>query len=302
MSMMRPYGLYDICKTYTPGTTTANCLLRGIGGDYSRVTADASWKRKIIDPIGEVWTPFAFARVNGQSSISTTPNSYTIQRPRPGTSTFSNAIADEFRRLSNAGYGYAMPGAGLEYRYPMTTTVARRHLRRRADRADHRPAQCTVGNHVDGQHGRAKPRLRRHDLVRMGQIFGLRPVRDGRAGQLWRAGHARLQQRRLCERHGGQSVQVAGTNSYATPDAANVGLSSGLDTPWSDYVAAFTFVPSSILSFTAKGRFDQATLDPRRIDSDRQYKSRCLDGRSSICGLRGAAAARLFGPPPRHSA
>ena len=38
------FGLYDICASYTPGV---NCLLRGIGGDYTRVTLDASWKRNI---------------------------------------------------------------------------------------------------------------------------------------------------------------------------------------------------------------------------------------------------------------
>ena len=64
----------------------------------------------------------------------------------------------------------------------------------------------------------------------------------------------------------GQSDQVAGTNSYATPDAANIGLSSGLDTPWSDYVAAFTFVPSTLLTFMADGSFDPTTLSPRRFD------------------------------------
>ena len=34
----------------------------------------------------------------------------------------------------------------------------------------------------------------------------------------------------------GQSVQIAGVNSYSTADAANVGLSSGLDTRASDIV------------------------------------------------------------------
>ena len=64
----------------------------------------------------------------------------------------------------------------------------------------------------------------------------------------------------------GQSYQLAGTNAYATPDAANVGLSSGLDTRLSDYVSSFTIAPNSIFSFVAKGRFDVNTFAARRID------------------------------------
>ena len=48
--------------TYNPGS----CLLRGIGGDYTPAAqSNCPGSASIIDPIGEVWTPFAFARANG---------------------------------------------------------------------------------------------------------------------------------------------------------------------------------------------------------------------------------------------
>ena len=65
---------------------------------------------------------------------------------------------------------------------------------------------------------------------------------------------------------GGQSLQVAGRNSFATADAANVGISSGLDTRRSDYVGRLAIAPNSVFSFVAKGRFDTNTFSPRRID------------------------------------
>jgi LPS-assembly protein len=77
---------------------------------------------------------------------------------------------------------------------------------------------------------------------------------------------------------GGQSYQLAGTNSYATPDAANVGLSSGLDTRLSDYVSAFTIAPSSIFSFIAKARFDVSSLAVRRLDLITNYNFGALTG------------------------
>ncbi|MCG5029781.1 LPS-assembly protein LptD, partial [[Ruminococcus] torques] len=64
----------------------------------------------------------------------------------------------------------------------------------------------------------------------------------------------------------GQSLQVAGRNGFATPDAANVGLASGLDSRRSDYVGRFAFAPNSVFSFVAKGRFDVNSFAPRRID------------------------------------
>ena len=64
----------------------------------------------------------------------------------------------------------------------------------------------------------------------------------------------------------GQSFQLAGRNSYATPDAANVGLSSGLDTRRSDIVTRFAIAPNSQFSFIAKGRFDPDNYTLRRLD------------------------------------
>jgi LPS-assembly protein len=64
----------------------------------------------------------------------------------------------------------------------------------------------------------------------------------------------------------GQSHQLAGVNPYATPDAANIGLSSGLDTKASDYISRFTYSPNSNYAIVAKTRFDEATWAVRRFD------------------------------------
>ncbi|MGE5389358.1 MAG: LPS-assembly protein LptD, partial [Hyphomicrobiales bacterium] len=61
------YGLYNVCQLYQRSTIPANsqCLLRGVGGDYQHATLSGAWKRKVIDPVGGVWTAFAFARFVG---------------------------------------------------------------------------------------------------------------------------------------------------------------------------------------------------------------------------------------------
>ena len=70
----------------------------------------------------------------------------------------------------------------------------------------------------------------------------------------------------------GQSIQLAGFNSYSTADAANVGLSSGLDTRASDIAERLSFAPDSKITFVAKGRFDKDLLEARRVDVGASWK------------------------------
>src|SRR5690349_11020348 len=48
--------------------TPAQCLLRGFPGTYTRLTAEAQWRKSFTDPIGEIWTPFASMRVDAINS------------------------------------------------------------------------------------------------------------------------------------------------------------------------------------------------------------------------------------------
>jgi LPS-assembly protein len=47
--------------------TTANCLLRGVPGTYTRFSAETQWRRRITDQFGQVFTPFASVRVDAGS-------------------------------------------------------------------------------------------------------------------------------------------------------------------------------------------------------------------------------------------
>ena len=49
-------------------------------------------------------------------------------------------------------------------------------------------------------------------------------------------------------------------------DITNTGLESGLDKTVSDYVGRVTYQPNQVYSFTARGRFDQATFTPERLE------------------------------------
>ncbi len=66
----------------------------------------------------------------------------------------------------------------------------------------------------------------------------------------------------------GQSYQLFGVNSYATTDATNTGLNSGLDKTASDYVASASFQPNSVYSLTTRFRFDEETFSVERMEID----------------------------------
>jgi LPS-assembly protein len=272
------YGLYDICTNYVPGQATGDCLLRGLGGEYTRVTAEASWQRKYIDPIGEVFTPFGFARLNGEWLDINTTNSYTFTSAS-GSSTYFNASQSNF--LGNRDpsfFGEFIPGIGVEYRYPflaktsfasmvfepIVQIVARPNQEIGSNSLVNLDAQSLVFDDstlFDWSKYSGYDRFETGTRANYGAQFTMNFNNGGYANLI-----------------GGQSYQVAGTNSYATPDAANVGLSSGLDTRLSDYVSAFTIAPNSIFSFVAKERFDVSSLAVRRLDLITNYNFGALTG------------------------
>jgi LPS-assembly protein len=64
----------------------------------------------------------------------------------------------------------------------------------------------------------------------------------------------------------GQSYRLFGQNSFAVGDITNTGLNSGLDKNVSDYVGSVTYQPNPIYSFAVRGRFDQSSFTPQRLE------------------------------------
>jgi LPS-assembly protein len=254
------FGLHQVCTSYTPGA----CLLRGIGGDYTRLTSQVSWERKVIDPLGGVWSPFVFGRFSGETLGLNSDQSMTFASAN-GSSTITNASQGTLGAVSGS-YGDIMPGAGFEYRYPMIAKTPFGAL-------TVEPIGQIIARPNEGVGSQAPVNMDAQSLVFDDSTLfawdknsgydrfetGVRANYGGQATYSFNNGG-------YVKFVGGQSYQVAGTNSYALPSLTNIGLQSGLETRASDYVGAFTFAPNSVYSFIAKGRFDSATFDPERID------------------------------------
>ena len=226
----------------------SNCLLRAIPGNYTRFSAETDWRSTFVTQNGQMITPFFGLRGDiAQLQVY----------DQPGVANYINPGSSELARV--------MPVAGVEYRYPFvdvqpwgTQTVepiAQLVLR---------PNESSIGKfpNEDAQ----SLVFDDSNLFQVDKFSGWDRVEGG--GRL----NAGIQYTAQVNRAGslnmlfGQSYQLFGVNSFAVGDITNTGLESGLNTTKSDYVARVTYQPNSVYSFTARGRFDEATFAVRRVE------------------------------------
>jgi LPS-assembly protein len=274
------YHLYNVCGTSAgavvvggykqpgtystgPGTysPTNDCLLRGIAGDYARVSEQVSWQRKFTDPIGETWTPFVFARLDGEMAALDTAGDYGY-----GIDSVYNSGQSNYFGENSGSAGRAMPGVGLEYRYPLISTsafgqqifepIAQLIVRPNEVIPKLQPNEDSQSLVFDETNLFAWDKYSGYDRIEGGTRlnYGAQYTANFANG-----GHANIV--------GGESIQLAGQNSYTIGDAANTGLESGLDKRYSNYVIGETIAPfSSNFSLTSKQQFDNSTLALTRLD------------------------------------
>ena len=261
----------------------ANCLLRGIAGTYTRSSAEADWRRTFVTDNGMMITPFAGVR--GDVAATEMQN-------QTGTSNFINPAEREVAR--------AMPDVGVEYRYPFVDVepwgtqtiepIAQLVLR---------PNETQIGKfpNEDAQ----SMVFSDANLFSVDKFSGWDRVEGG--GRV----NAGFQYTAQVNRAGsfnvlfGQSYQIYGLNSFAATDLTNTGLQSGLDKAKSDYVGRVTYQPNQVYSFTARGRFDEATFTPQRLE----FETRANFDRWTVQLMYGdyarAAGHRLFDAPRGNS-
>jgi LPS-assembly protein len=273
------YNIYNVCATggtivsgvriggatssgsYAPG----NCLLQGIAGNYARVTEQVSWQRKFVDPLGETWTPFVFARLDGETTNLNSGN-FTYSSPSGSSTIYNGSQSNFFSGATSGSYASGMPGVGLEYRYPFVSSsllgqqiiepIAQLIVRPNEIVPKLQPNEDAQSLVFDETTLFAWDKYSGYDRVEGGTRlnYGMQYTANFANG-----GHASFV--------GGQSIQLAGQNSYTIGDAANTGLESGLDKTYSNFVAGETIAPfSSNFSLTSKQQFDSSTFALARLD------------------------------------
>jgi LPS-assembly protein len=247
-AMAQTSGLCTLNTADPAAVNRTNCALRGVPGNYTRLSTEADWRRTFIDPYGEVFTPFVSLRADAAD----------VQvAAQPGVSNYIAPGTDDLVR--------AMPTAGLEYKYPFINVqswgsqtiepVAQVILR---------PNETNIGSlpNEDAQ----SLIFDDSNLFKVDKYSGWDRVEGGGrtnygiqyTAQFNRGGNVNLLF--------GQSYQLFGLNSFSVGGLTNTGLDSGLDTTRSDYVARASYQPNSALMFTSRFRFDQSSFAVQRME------------------------------------
>ena len=238
-----------VAQTADPAVTTrANCLLRGIPGDYARFTAQAQWRRQIIDGMGQVWTPFVSLRADAAA-----------------VSVSSQAAVGNFIQTGDTELVRAMPAAGLEYRYPFISAQSwGTQTIEPIAQLIFRPNETNIGKlpNEDAQ----SLIYDDSNLFKVDKFSGYDRVEGGGRANVGMQYTAQFNRGGFVNVLFGQTYQLFGVNSFATRDTSNTGLDSGLDTNRGDYVARVSYQPNSIYTFTSRFRFDQGDFTLRRLE------------------------------------
>ena len=226
----------------------SNCLLRGIPGDYTRLTAEVEWRRSFTDSIGQIFTPFASLR--GDVISANIDN-------QPGVSNYLPVGSTQTARL--------MPTVGLEYRYPFinvqpwgTTTIEPIGpviIRPNEPSAGRLPNEDAQSFTFDDS-----------NLFRVDKFSGYDRVEGGGRANVGVQATTQFDRGGFINVLFGQSYQLFGLNSFAVQDLTNTGIASGLETARSDYVGRIAYQPNKIYSLIARTRLDEATGAVRRFE------------------------------------
>jgi LPS-assembly protein len=246
-------GLYP-GRNFSCVNFAVDCVARGIAGSYSRFSADTTWRRQFIDPIGQVWTPFAFLRGD---VIWQDPEDSAAQAH------FINTDSEFMLR--------GMAGIGLEYRYPfMAVNSVGTHVLEPIAQILIRPNETKIGDlpNEDAQS------LIFDDttLFAWDKFSGWDRVEGGSRANVGAQYTLTLNNGGFINVMFGQSLHLFGENSFATGDLANIGSESGLETDQSDYVSRLYFQPSRSLSFSSRFRFSEQDFDAKTIELESRFQ------------------------------
>jgi len=225
----------------------SSCLLRGIPGTYSRVSADMHWRRTFTDSLGQQFTPFASVRADAASMQI------------DNNTGVSNYIATGDSNLVRG-----MPTVGVEYRYPFinvqswgTQTVEpiaqiiARPTEQQVNRWPNEDAQSLIFDDTN--------------LFKVDKFSGYDRVEGGGRANYGISYTAQFNRGGAFNALLGQSYSLW-DNSFSQGGISNTGLDSGLDTTRSDYVARASFQPNATYKFTSRFRLDNDTFTVKRTE------------------------------------
>lgn len=217
---------------------------RGVDGTFSRWSMNTQWRRTLIDPIGQMFTPFAYVRGDlfflGSQDKNVTP------------------LTDE------AFVGRMMPAAGMEYRYPFIATFdGGNQILEPIAQIIVRPDEQRIGElpNEDAQ----SLVFDTTTLFEYDKFSGYDRAEGGTRANLGFSYKLQLDGGEYLSTLFGRSFHLSGRNSFEEADLFGSSLDSGLETGESDYVAGFALDTRRGVTLGSQARFDDGDLSLRRL-------------------------------------
>ncbi|MEM8813998.1 MAG: LPS-assembly protein LptD, partial [Pseudomonadota bacterium] len=199
--------------------------INGPEGNYSRTSANLQWRRRFVDPIGQVFTPFAYLRtdaylLNNQADVP--------------TATFADGSTATL--TDDAFVGRVIPAAGFEYRYPLVSQskfvnqviepIGQIVVRPDEDRIGDVPNDDAQSLVFDDS-----------TLFDLDKFSGFDRAEGGTRANIGVKYTLQFINGAYISTQVGRSFQLAGQNSFTETDLVATAIGSGLDESSSDYVA-----------------------------------------------------------------
>ena len=257
-AVINPLTLTNSCdsRAVMLATNPSNCLMRGAPGDYTRLSADMTWRSSAITTWGQIVTPFMVARGDV---------AYRRITADPGVGAF---IA-----TSPEGLVRGMPAVGFETRWPLISAHAwGTQIIEPIAQLVMRPDETQIGRfpNEDAQ----SLIFDDTNLFSINKYSGFDRVEGGTRMNVGVQYTANINRFGTFNALLGQSYHLFGQNSFAfsgvvdpvTGVQTGLGLQSGLEDNVSDYVARFALQTSKNLMFVNRYRFDKDNFAVRRFE------------------------------------
>ena len=238
------------------------------GADSTHFVSDINWRRKIVDGIGETWTPFANVRGDVYQFNNSRNTDTLLVNPLAGANVPGDTL---FRGVTTVGLTYAYPfvahTATASHVLEPVVQIVNRNIIGKQDQTllPNEDAKSVV---FDDTSLFFESKSTGFDRIDTGTRlnYGTKYNLQFNTGLNIRAVM-------------GQSQVLSGVNAFANPGldvastaapgqfAGTFSANNGLATNRSDYVAGLYISPISSLSLVAQGRFDSNTLALRRQDT-----------------------------------
>lgn len=214
----------------------------GLAGTYTRFSNQLTWERRIVGPMGQVFTPFAFGRADLYL--------LDLDAPPPGVTT------DSFVARFTGG-------AGMEWSWPFLIQGERSsHIIEPVVQIVARPSEGMIGQlpNEDAQ----SIIFDTTSLLDLNRFSGADRFEGGTRVTAALRYYGQFDGGASFEAMIGQSFQIAGINSYGIPGVNSIGMGSGLEDSVSHIVAAFSLNSGRGHTLTATGRFNPSSLEIER--------------------------------------